>query len=84
MDFKPAPSTPPVARIASKRPGKVVNESLGNLFCHRGHLPGEEEVVEAQKKEEEVEEVLEVAAGVELTSVEGEVEQTLVVEEVGL
>ena len=41
-------------------------------------------MVEGQKKEEEVEEVLEVAAGVELTSVEGEVEQTLVVEEVGL
>ena len=41
-------------------------------------------MVEGQKKEEEVEEVLGVVAGVELTSVEGEVEQTLVVEEVGL
>ena len=84
VDFKPAPSTPPVARIASKRPGKVVNESLGNLFCHLGHLPGEEEVVEGQTKEEGVEEVLGEEAVVVLTWEEGEVEQTLVVEEAGL
>ena len=41
-------------------------------------------MVEGQKKEEEVEEVLEEEAGVVLTWEEGEVEQTLVVEEVGL
>ena len=40
--------------------------------------------MEGQKKEEEVEEVLGVEAEVGLTWVEGEVEQTLVVEEVGL
>ena len=41
-------------------------------------------MVEGQTKEEEGEEVLEVAAEAGLTSVKGEVEQTLVVEEVGL
>ena len=40
--------------------------------------------MEGQKKEEEVEEVLGEEAGVGLTWEEGEVEQTLVVEEAGL
>ena len=41
-------------------------------------------MVEGQKKEEEVEEVLGEEAGVGLTWEEGEGEQTLVVEEAGL
>ena len=64
----------------------MINIKLHHLLCHQGHLFGEQQeevVAEGQTMEEAAVEALVEEEVVVLTWVEGEVEQPLVVEEVG-